>query len=221
MDTQPGERVEPLGRARAAVLSLACVGLVVVVGVIDRRTSAYIAFSIFYFIPISLAAWSVGRTFAVAVAIGSATTGFVADVVGTSPFPATAYVNLGLRIVLFTLGALIISRVQRATERERELAERARDAALGLAEANRAKEELMRSVARDVRAPLADVYAGVVTLGFEIESMSPAQLQEALREIATASRAVSESVARLLGEEPEEAPARPEAGAGVVATRSG
>jgi len=60
------------GNLRLAALAAACIALVAFVAYLDGLTSALIAFSIFYVVPIVIAAWYGNRTMGVAIAIASA-----------------------------------------------------------------------------------------------------------------------------------------------------
>jgi K+-sensing histidine kinase KdpD len=137
----------------------------------------------------------------VLVAVASAAMGFAADVWPIDARPVYAMAKVGLRLVLFTAGVLMCAGLEEASRREQELAEREHESAVHVAELNRLRGELMRSVVRDVQAPLADIYARVVTLGFEVSSLSEGEVLDGLGEIAEASRRLSDTVNRLLEEE--------------------
>ncbi len=173
------------------------------IGLIDGLSSAYIAFSIFYLIPIFLAAWFGNRTVAISVALVCALAGFVADLWTFDALDVStlfAVTNLVLRIALFVLMAIVLSQLHDAMGREQELAEREREASLRLHDLNELKGQLMRSVAVDAREPLGDIYARVVTLGFDMPNMSMGESREVLNEIADASRRLSGLVNTLLDE---------------------
>lgn len=184
--------------------------LAAVVGVLDEVSSAFIAFSIFYMIPVYLASWFGNRTLGIVVAAWCAIIGFVADLssldaLGVDPVYAVA--NLGLRLILFGSTAIVVSRLRvamlhekEASRREREAAEREHEAAERLADLNAMKDQLMRSVVSDAREPLGDIYARVVSLGFDMPKLTMGESQEALYEIADASRRLSELVNTLLEE---------------------
>jgi K+-sensing histidine kinase KdpD len=183
-----------------------------VVGLVDALSSAYIAFSIFYLTPIFLATWFGNRTAAISVAVACGLIGVVADLwtfdsLGVSPWFAAT--NLALRLTLFVLMAIVLSQLHAAMGREKEVSEREHEAAERLQELNELKGQLMRSVAVDAREPLGDIYARVVTLGFDMPKMSMVESREVLNEIADASRRLSGLVNTLLDEE-RPAPAVPE-----------
>ena len=102
------ERMSSKGRWAIVSASFVVAGLV---GLLDAASSAYIAFSIFYVVPIALAAWYGNRTIGVVTAVASGLGGFVADIWATNAHHLFAWVNLGLRLVLFILVATMIARL--------------------------------------------------------------------------------------------------------------
>lgn len=188
-------------RTRAALVAIAF-ALIGLVGYIDGVSSAYVAFSIFYVIPVSLTAWFGNRLAGVLAAVASAFAGLAADVFSIGAAPAYAYINLACRLVLFVLFALLVSRNQEMVSREQDLAEREREAAKRLQELNDVKDELMRSVAMDARVPLGDIYARIVTLGFDMPKLTTSETREVLNEVADASRRLSALVDNLLPSAP-------------------
>lgn len=202
------DRVSP--RARVAIVC-ASFALAWMVGVVDAASSAYIAFSIFYLIPIFLATWFGNRVVGVLVAVTCGLAGFAADswTFGSlGVHGAYAYVNFSLRLILFGLVAVLFSslydsmrREQEVVRRERGAADREREASERLQELNEMKDRLMRSVVTDAREPLGDIYARVVTLGFDMPTLSMSESREVLNEIADASRRLAELVNTLLQED--------------------
>lgn len=93
---------------KAAVVALA-LSLVALVGAIDRATGNEIAFSIFYLIPVSLAAWLLGGMAGVGFSFLASMTWLAADLAGgtvyTSPLiPCwNALVRLGFFLVTCAL----------------------------------------------------------------------------------------------------------------------
>jgi K+-sensing histidine kinase KdpD len=202
------DRVSP--RARVAIICASFL-LACMVGVVDAATSAYIAFSIFYLVPIFLVAWFGNRVLGVLVAVTCGLAGFAADswTFGSLGVHGLyAYANLGLRIVLFGVVAVLFSYLHDSMRREKELVKREqeaadleRDASKRLQELNEMKDRLMRSVVTDAHEPLGDIYARIVTLGFDMPKLSLSESREVLNEIADASRRLSELVNTLLLED--------------------
>ncbi len=186
------------GTTRAVTLALGCLALVAAVAYVDYRSSAYVAFSIFYVVPIAFAAWYGSRWIGVMTAVASGLGGFAADVWVPSAHHLFAWVNLGLRLVLFLLVAMMISRIKETREREQRLAELERETMQRLQELNDMKDELMRSVIVGAREPLGDIYARIVTLGFDLPTLSVSETRVVLGEIADASRRLSTLVNNLI-----------------------
>lgn len=213
------DRLSSKARVAIVVASFVLAG---VVGFVDAASSAYVAFSIFYLIPIFLAAWFGSRVLGMLVAATCGLAGFAADVwtlhaLGVQG--AYAFVNLALRVMLFGLVSVLFSRLhdtmrreQELVRREREAADREREASDRLKELNEMQNRLMRSVVTDSREPLGDIYARVVTLGFDMHKLSMDESREVLNEIADASRRLSELVGTLLQED-HAAPTEPGVGA--------
>jgi K+-sensing histidine kinase KdpD len=115
--------------------------------------------------------------------------------------PVLAFVNLGCRLLLFVLIATLVSRSKETRDREQHLAELEHEAAQRLQELNDIKDALMRSVIVGAREPLGDIYARIVTLGFDLPTLSVTETRAVLAEIADASRRLSTLVNNLIPEE--------------------
>jgi K+-sensing histidine kinase KdpD len=183
-------------RARTAI-GVGALGMTALVGFVDSQV-LYVVFSIFYLIPVFLAAWFVGRRAGLAVALASAVFGLAADL-WSSPAPAVyAYVNSLLRLALFAGAALVVSRLHESMAREREVAAREQAAAEQLKEVAQLRTELMHAVAEGAQEPLAQIYARVVNLGFDLSTAPEAESRVVLTEIAAASARLSRLVDSLL-----------------------
>ncbi|MGZ5295740.1 MAG: hypothetical protein ACXWEG_09750 [Actinomycetota bacterium] len=192
------------GNTRRAALALGCLALVATVAYLDGLTSAFIAFSIFYVVPIVIAAWYGDRTIGFVVAVASALGGLAADIWSIDVRTIYALTNLGCRLLLFILITTMISRLKQTRDREQRLAELEREATRRLQELNDMKDALMRSVIVDAREPLGDIYARIVMLGFDLPTLSVSETRVVLNEIADASRRLSTMVNSLVpdGEAP-------------------
>jgi hypothetical protein len=195
------------GTTRRLALTLGCLALVATVAYLDALSSAYIAFSIFYVVPIALAAWYGDRTIGLVVAVASGLGGLAADVSSIDAHFIFALANLGCRLVLFTLIAALIAHLSLTREREQRLARLEREATLRLQELNDMKDALMRSVIVGAREPLGDIYARIVTLGFDLPTLSVSEMRVVLNEIADASRRLSALVNNLVPDENAAPPA--------------
>lgn len=184
-------------------LVAACVFVVAVVGYIDAVTTPLIAFSIFYLPAIVVATWVDGRQSGMIVAAAAAAGGLGADLWtmhgSPQPFP---FINFGLRLILYTLTCVVVAQLRDGVAREQVLTEQAREAAAQLAAANEVKDELMRAVVQDVRAPLGDIYASAVTLQMAASRAEPLEERQALvKQIAEASKQMSDVVNTLVDAE--------------------
>ena len=182
--------IEPRTRV---LVGVAVFVAIVAVGLIDGITSAYVALSPFYIVPIAAAAWFVGRRTALAAALASAGWGFFADWLTIHSPLGYAVWNLGARLFLFVGIALVVTRLRTALGHERDLAAREH-------ELSELKSEVMRRVAEDSRQPLGDIYARVVSLGFDAESLSDDELRVLMTDLANATAKLSTVVGSL--EEP-------------------
>jgi len=160
----PMEADQPRSTTWRVALTLGCLALVVVVAFLDSRASQ-IAFSIFYVVPIAIAAWYGNRVTGLVIAIVSSLGGLAADLVSIHNHLFFTLVNLGCRLVLLVLIATLVSRLKQTRDREQHLAELEHEAAERLQELNDIKDKLMRSVIVGAREPLGDIYARIVTLG--------------------------------------------------------
>ena len=188
------------GMTQRVALTLGCLALVAIVAFVDSRASE-IAFSIFYVVPIVIAAWYGDRVTGLVVAVASGLGGLLADLVSLDHHLFFTLVNLVCRLVLFVLIAALVSRLKETREREQHLAELEHEAAERLQELNDIKDALMRSVIVGAREPLGDIYARIVTLGFDLPTLSVAETRAVLAEIADASRRLSTLVNNLIPEE--------------------
>lgn len=183
-------------RARVAILGIAFASIIVV-GYVDGRTSAYIAFSIFYVVPIFVAAWFGNRLTGALAAITSALCGMAADVWTIGARPVYAYVNLGTRLALFLVVSWAFARLRGVLREERRLAERQRLLAEQERELRKLQHALMRNVVDESRQPLSEIYAKVVDLGFAEQVLSPADARALLHDLAEASVKLSRLIETL------------------------
>jgi diguanylate cyclase (GGDEF)-like protein len=102
---------------------LLSVALVLVISVLDYLTGYEMSFAIFYFIPVGLAAWYGGRNTGLAMALASAVvwqiTNKLAGEVLSSPLLYTW--NTAVRLVAFSIVAILLHKLRAALERERKL----------------------------------------------------------------------------------------------------
>lgn len=106
--------------------------LVPTLGLVEYVAGPYLAFPIFYLLPISVVSWFAGRRWGFAVCMVSAIT-MVASGLATGLHPQPVYVvwNSAIRTVVFLLMAYMLAELRVALINEKELARR--DALTGIA----------------------------------------------------------------------------------------
>lgn len=112
-----------LCRTPKLILALISLALVLVLSVLDYLTGYEMSFAIFYLIPVGLAAWYVGLNTGLAMGLVSAVvwqiTNKLAGEVLSSPL-LYAW-NTAVRIVAFSMVAILLHKLRVALERERKL----------------------------------------------------------------------------------------------------
>lgn len=110
-----------------AVLSVACA---LVLGLIDWLTGYEVNFLVFYFLPVSFAAWYLGLAASVSLAILSALIWFGADVLSGHTYSSSVYAvwNTMIRLVSFLTIGWSVTRLKHSTDHKRETIESLRRA---------------------------------------------------------------------------------------------
>ncbi len=103
---------------------LACMGLVLVLGVSDLITGYEYSFSLFYLIPIVMAAWYVGTRAGLLIAGLSAVIWFLADIGSGNQYSSSiAYLwNVLIRLGFYLIVVTLLFNLKRALTTEQELA---------------------------------------------------------------------------------------------------
>jgi diguanylate cyclase (GGDEF)-like protein len=102
---------------------LLCLVLTALVGVLDHLTGR-LSSAIFYLAPIGMAAWYGSRTVGIAISAAATLAWLVADIAdaGLYSHPAIPYWNATVRLALFLVIVLLISRVRATSKLHEELA---------------------------------------------------------------------------------------------------
>jgi hypothetical protein len=112
------------GRAlpRWAVVALAA-ALLVAITWVDYVTGYEFGFFVFYFVPVSVAAWLLGRRAGLAFGFASAACWYLSDRLGGHVYSRAWFVywETFMRLVSFLTTALTLARIRRNLTREREL----------------------------------------------------------------------------------------------------
>lgn len=98
-----------------------CLVLVAVIGVLDHASGYELSMSIFYLIPISLAAWEIGRPAALLLALVSATVWLVSDLAAGNVYsaPWIPFWNGAVRLGFFLVVAGLLTRLRAELHAER------------------------------------------------------------------------------------------------------
>lgn len=192
-------------QSRVLVLGLS-LALVLVLGVLDHVTGPELDFSIFYLIPISLAAWFVGRDAALGLSIASVFTLAVAEQLSPSVYSHPVFVvwNAGLRFGFFLIVATSLAALRRATDNESRLART--DPLTGAANARAFREAAERELNRARRYGQTFTVVSLDVDDFKAindrlgHSAGDALLRVVAETLRTSVRAV-DTVARMGGDE--------------------
>lgn len=111
------------GLSPRVALALAAV-LIPVLGLVDFVTGYELSFSLFYFVPVALAAWFASRMWGQVIAAIAATSWLTADMAAGHVYSATwtPYWNAAIRLGLFLVVARSLSGLRAALRREAESA---------------------------------------------------------------------------------------------------
>jgi hypothetical protein len=101
--------------------------LIPAIGYLDGITSVYVAFSIFYVVPIFLVVWFGSRLLGIVAAAAAALSGLGADLLSIDARPLFAFVNVANRLALFVVVAIVFDRLQEGIDLQRRLAEQQRE----------------------------------------------------------------------------------------------
>jgi signal transduction histidine kinase len=145
-------------QSRIYLLTLGIVGTILV-SLADYITGSEFLFSLFYFIPIALLAWFVGRRAGVIVSFLSALLALTADLLGGATYSVAAvpYWNAGIRLGMFLVVTYALSALHEAQVRQ---------------------QELQQFIVHDLRSPLANIMTALETLqDFDGETLNATQQQ--------------------------------------------
>ncbi len=109
-------------RRRVVLASLA---ILLLVSYIDYATGYEFLFFVFYFIPVALCAWSVGRSWALMMAVLSGMCWFLVDLVSNHPYDyeAIRYWNAFTCLVAFAFLGLLLHKLKASLDQEKQARE--------------------------------------------------------------------------------------------------
>jgi len=183
------------------VLSLS---LVVIVGVADYATGDEILLSTFYLIAVALAAWTIGRAFALLIAALSVAAWLIGDFAAGAVYPR-ALVPAWNAAIIFGLYLIVIWLLGRLHDMQRDLEARvhARTAELTeeIAERQRLEREILdvgererRRVGRDLHDSLGQLLTGTALVGQTLEEKLAAASAPEARDAAKIVGLVEDAV---------------------------
>ncbi len=127
-------------------------GGLVVIGYVDYLTGNQLMLSVFYLLPISLAALKIGTSMALLVAAISAGVESVVNILAAGYYGSSVVVhfwNTGILLLIYTYIAVLVSTLRKAHERERESARK--DFLTGISNFQGFKELAEREIERSKR----------------------------------------------------------------------
>lgn len=148
--------------------------LVLIIGTMDFYTSSEISFSIFYLIPISYAAWFIGRRYGFIFSVFSALLWLYMDILGETPYsnPAIPYWNALVRLGFFVIVTFLMSKIKSLQDSlEESIEQRTSDLLEEVNKHMNAREEIIRKTER------------LRELNKKIESIREEQNQRIAREV--------------------------------------
>jgi len=130
------------------LLVIACLG---VVGLLDYLTGYQLSFSVFYLVPVSLAAWRIGRTAGMLTAAASSLTWYAVEAAVNPPYDhaAIGVWNAGVRLVFFLVISYLLAAFKDRLAAETALART--DALTGLGNARAFHDALAHDLALSAR----------------------------------------------------------------------
>ena len=102
---------------------IGCIGLVFALGFLDYLTGFEFSFSLFYLVPVSIAAWAVNRTSALFIAAVSSMTWYFSNILAGQDYstPALGYWNTIVRLGFFVIVSLLLFHLKMTMQHEQEL----------------------------------------------------------------------------------------------------
>ncbi len=114
-----------LSPARTRAICLASLCILLLIGWLDYITGYEFGFFIFYFIPVSIAAWFAGKKPGLVIAFASAVCWYLSDLYTHHPYSRAYFIywEMFMRLISFLTTALTISRIRQMLVNEIRLNE--------------------------------------------------------------------------------------------------
>jgi diguanylate cyclase (GGDEF)-like protein len=125
MERMAGALVAMLSQVPAPALPVSCVVLTGMFGLADYLTGFEFSFSLFYLLPVMIAAWFAGRRFSIFIATLCAISWYVAEATSGQTYsnPAFPVWNAIARLGIFMIAAIMLSELKRYIARVEELSQ--------------------------------------------------------------------------------------------------
>jgi K+-sensing histidine kinase KdpD len=109
--------------ARNRIIMTACMALLLLIGWLDNITDYEFGFFIFYFIPVAITAWFVGKRSGLFAAVAAAICWYFSDYYTEHPYSRAyfLYWDLFMRLISFITTALTITRIRQMLTNEENL----------------------------------------------------------------------------------------------------
>lgn len=110
-------------RRRTAGVVLVEVVSLGLVGLIDHVTGRHLGLYVFYFVPVALGAWALGRRAGLAMAVAAAACWVLVDGMSDQAYPTRFYMawNAGVRLLSFVFVSISVSTIRHMLDQERAL----------------------------------------------------------------------------------------------------
>jgi signal transduction histidine kinase len=178
--------------------------VVVIVGAGDYLTGHEILFSIFYLVPVAMAAWAVGRGFAIAISVLSVVAWLIGDRAAGAVYPH-AFVPVWNSAIILAFYLVVVGLIGRLRGMQRDLEERVRLRTVALteeiAERERLEREILeigererRRIGRDLHDTLGQLLTGTALAGQVLQEKLVAHAPEEASDAGRVVRLVEEAI---------------------------
>jgi signal transduction histidine kinase len=180
-----------------AWLAPACVGAVLLIGLLDHTAGISLTLAPFYLLPISAVAWYRGRAAGVALSVLGTLCSLAGDLThGGAAGTLVPYWNAAARLPVLIFVVMLLVRVQEAVERQRLAAQAHRETAQAIRSADAMKTAFLSAAAHDLRTPLTTLLGNALTL----EQMGDGLGSQARGELVSTMVRSGRNLERLLNE---------------------
>lgn len=192
-DVSLEDTLQRLGERWAMFFALCSILAVVLIGILDALSGYEFGFSPFYLIPIMTASFCVGTRSGIATAVSATVAWYLADSYAGHPYAHSLaiYWNAGVRLLIFVLISLMLTRLKNNMQLERRQREK-------LVELNHQKNQFVGMAAHDLRTPLSVIWMCAESLQRRQGETSDRRQAESIEVILAKSGFMLRMVADLL-----------------------